>query len=998
MYFVNCSCGVSIEVAAVDAGLQVQCECGNWVDVPPLSELRRERPAGSAPLQADVEPSGEHPPIGHEFTTIMSPKPVVRRRIDPSALNHFLAAMYRTVEDFTAETPAPQPGIVQIGCALTPFGKILELCVDPEPFPGEFMEGLLERLVQLADPEVRFGPILFFIRVGIGEKEKWPHVAKLPLPFATVFELTSWEEVEHFLMRCALEQAEGAQHTAETRETEDAPSSEKMADVGKHPKRGRPLRNFIQRLFGLGRSPGRRRRSAAAARDAKIIAEVMEEAEQGDEPSWLEEAPTEDNIEALDLQIERHPDDPKLYCCRGKLRAAAGDADGALADFSQLVELCPQDASAYILRGTYYCSNDQLELGLADFNTSLRLQPQQPDARRCRASVYVELGALEPAEEDCTVAIDCQPYCADAYVLRAKIRFGREQYQAALDDLDQSLRIDPHNEFAYIIRVAVCQILAGQSDDREPWLARMESDVAESLRLNPAGVQSLLHRAELRLNQQRFDEVLDDCNRLLEIDPQQPTALGLRGVAYRFLDEPNLSLVSCSDAIELGFDHPEVFFSRAVAHYEMDEFELAMADVEQTLALAPEHVAARELQGLLKLAQGDVEGAVAAYDEVLRIDSTVATAWFHRGNANRVQGNLDEALADYNRCADLAPEFPDVYLNRALTQQDRGAVNEAVDDVSAAIALAPKSPLGYNLRAQLYAERSAWDEALQDLNSAIRLEPEFAPAYFTRGYLHLRQQRYEEALQDFDELIRLCPDLPAAHSGRAAVFMRMGQPEEADVEFDEAIRADPESAERYAIERLLVEASYLHESEQYQAATEKASEALELDEECFVAHSLRAAANWYSGNLIEADDDYRWLIEHCGRNPSFLNGRGQILAELGEYDEALELLDEAIQAGEQPLPPESFAYLLNGKGLALAGLQRYGEADDAFQKSLELCPDNGWTHYNRGLMLKQQGDDAAAATEFRHAVNAKSPKLPRLKRRRAKAYIARVEQTSTRTP
>ena len=64
------------------------------------------------------------------------------------------------------------------------------------------------------------------------------------------------------------------------------------------------------------------------------------------------------------------------------------------------------------------------------------------------------------------------------------------------------------------------------------------------------------------------------------------------------------------------------------------------------------------------------------------------------------------------------------------------------------------------------------------------------------------------------------------------------------------------------------------------------------------ARLLLGAVEWYAGNFVEAVGEYTRALE-LGEGESFgpLIGRGQVYAELGEYDLALADLDRAIALG-----------------------------------------------------------------------------------------------------
>ena len=113
--------------------------------------------------------------------------------------------------------------------------------------------------------------------------------------------------------------------------------------------------------------------------------------------------------------------------------------------------------------------------------------------------------------------------------------------------------------------------------------------------------------------------------------------------------------------------------------------------------------------------------------------------------------------------------------------------------------------------------------------------------------------------------------------------------------------------------------------------------------------------------------------------------------ELGEYEEAIQDLDRAIElATNDEEQEESFvAYALNGRALAKAGLERWNDALEDFDQSIQKCPENAWVQYNLGRMYDLRGDRRSAVICFQMALVLRQPRLSPRQRERAQAYLER---------
>jgi len=109
--------------------------------------------------------------------------------------------------------------------------------------------------------------------------------------------------------------------------------------------------------------------------------------------------------------IAKSPRKPRGYVNRGLAREAAGDLDGAAADYTAALAVDPSFAEAYNNRGIIMRDRGELAAAIADFSR----------------------------------AIACRPYYADAYNNRGAAQAWLGQYAAAIADFDQALQYAPRD-------------------------------------------------------------------------------------------------------------------------------------------------------------------------------------------------------------------------------------------------------------------------------------------------------------------------------------------------------------------------------------------------------------------------------------------------------------------------------------------------------------------------------------------------------------------------
>ncbi len=214
--------------------------------------------------------------------------------------------------------------------------------------------------------------------------------------------------------------------------------------------------------------------------------------------------------------------------------------------------------------------------------------------------------------------------------------------------------------------------------------------------------------------------------------------------------------------------------------------------------------------------------------------------------------------------------------------------------------------------------------------------------------------RTEEALAWLDEALRAHPDGAEAHNGRGEILWDEGRVDEALHEFDRAIHADPKFVTAHLNRaELLVE-----DLGEFEQAVQLCDDLLagnpdlpRLDRGTEAeVHYLKAKAVFYLDDLQGALFLVRRALKAGGEVAIYRAFEGQILFELGRFDESRRALETAVA-----LDPEAGHAVYH---LALV-LERLGEDEGssrAFTKANALDPD----HYPLPAVVDESFFKAAA--------------------------------------
>jgi len=220
------------------------------------------------------------------------------------------------------------------------------------------------------------------------------------------------------------------------------------------------------------------------------------------------------------------------------------------------------------------------------------------------------------------------------------------------------------------------------------------------------------------------------------------------------------------------------------------------------------------------------------------------------------------------------------------------------------------------------------------------LEMDALTAHLDRGWDLLHGGDLAAARVAADQVLKLEPDSAEGHTLLGAIAAAEGDSDEALELFQEAMDLDPEylDAVLYAAELAI------HPLGDIDYALQLCDEAAELagePEARLDVQLLRAEAQLAAGHTTEARAVAAQLVVDEEAPPGYALRAGRILAEVGEGERAVVLLERAVGCPDSQ--GDAHYYL----GLALEHLGRHGEALEHLLQACEIdreLPEPEWAH------------------------------------------------------
>lgn len=319
------------------------------------------------------------------------------------------------------------------------------------------------------------------------------------------------------------------------------------------------------------------------------------------------------------------------------------------------------------------------------------------------------------------------------------------------------------------------------------------------------------------------------------------------------------------------------------------------------------------------MSSGLPDKAVDAYKEALQIDPENAEVHSRLGYAYVAAEDYEMAVKTYRRWVELKPEDCDAHQSLGFAYMRQGLTDQAIVAYEKSLEICPEDPNAYTNLARAYKEGGYPLEAIEGYRRAVELNPSDVAGYENLGILYYERKLYPEAIATYEAILAMpnrggkTDDWVAWASERlAAMYSWADSCEKAIPYYKVVLEADPTKDK-----------------------------------------ILRALAICYeeSGQVAEAIRLYQALIEQVPDKPLYYYRLGELLNDVGRYQEALRFVKEGKMYDTEC---SSHAYAVSGRAYEkMGGIANYKKAEREFQKCVE-CGDPNFKSYCEQQIERQQ--------------------------------------------
>ena len=619
--------------------------------------------------------------------------------------------------------------------------------------------------------------------------------------------------------------------------------------------------------------------------------------------------------------------------------------------FNQAIAAKPYLAQPYFYRALAKLNLDDFNGARADADEAIRKNPFMTDAYELRAVAYQNLGHPRRAIADYDKVLETLPTNRGILFNKAIALQEIKDFEGSRETFDKLLRLHSGFDNGYIGRSRL-RLETGDT------LGAIE-DVDKALKLNKNAVNAYLIRANISIaRDQDFKSALDDMNEAIKLQPRHEGFFINRAYIRRNLDDYYGAISDYDYATQLAPDDYVAFYNRALLYMEVRDFDHALSDLDRVIALKGPDIRAVYNRALVRKEKRDFKGAMEDVNLVISRYPTLAAGYFLRSQVKRDMGDMNYKT-DYDKSIAMATtsvqKTPDELDNNVKTDIDKASEPDVEDELLLAneepqetVASRFSTLITVNSNPTLEQEfnNKQIRGRVQDRVAPVDIEPMFAASYYSSP----------TELRPNSEYLREAEDI---NKSRLLRFILQVTNREPMLNDSEQIKKHFESIEYYnsylsthtprAIDYFARGMDFIT-LRNYPNAIADFTKAIETTPDFTLAYLMRGIASLRGLEASKAiDDSGNSAIKDSNANIAIVKK-----SALADFDKTIELSPE-------------MAIAHYNKGVLMLENGDYTSAINAFSKAIEIRPEFGEAYYNRGFAYFRLGNARSGSADLSHA-------------------------------
>ena len=301
----------------------------------------------------------------------------------------------------------------------------------------------------------------------------------------------------------------------------------------------------------------------------------------------------------------------KQYYKAGKDFIDTKNFKDAVEQFTKAIEIDPDYTDAYIERAIAYERIDKLENAADDYNRAIVFEQKDPEIFYGAARINYKLGNYEEAKKFIEKSMSLKSKYLEALQLQVKILIELEDYMNALTAAKKAL-ILKDNSYNNYYHGIVSEKLKNYN--------QAEIDYQKAIAKNKGFVEPYVALASLRLQMNKLDQAIENCNKAISLDPENTDAYLVRSKVY----------------------------------IKMMQYSKAIDDISKNILINPDDKEMYLIRGTYYQQYTQHQNAINNFNKVIMLDDKCSEAYYKRAYSYEQIANYKAAIKDYETLASLS--------------------------------------------------------------------------------------------------------------------------------------------------------------------------------------------------------------------------------------------------------------------------------------------------------------------------------------------------------
>lgn len=641
------------------------------------------------------------------------------------------------------------------------------------------------------------------------------------------------------------------------------------------------------------------------------------------------------SIQYFNQVISVNPTQAKPYFYRAVAKLNLDDFSGAEEDATMALERNPFITEAYEVRGVARQNQGKNKEAISDYNHALEMQPENSSIIFNKAIAQHESRDTVGAKSTFEHLIKRFPKYEEGYLGRARLRLEMKDTIGARADIDKALSINSNAVNAYLLRADIA-IHSGR--DFKSALADMD----KAVKLRPEAAGFYINRAYLRYMNDDIHGAFEDYDRAIGLEPDNTAAIFNRGLLRAEVHDTNRAIDDFSQVLDLDSEDYKTLYNRAILLAEIGSFDKALKDLDKVIDAFPDFAGAYFLRYDIKRRKGDMRSAQKDYDKSMSLAKATVQLTPDKQFGGAATGSRSTSGSESSGSATAASPENDTSVAETVTETQEQVKRRFTSLTTIRSNYSPdKDFSASDIRGKV-----------QNKEMVVELEPPFMLTYYTSPTEINLSSEYIREVDEINALGLLRFVIQVSTRPAQLPQYELEGPHRESISYYNSYLANHTHRAIDYFGRAMDLIS-LHD---YDNAIKDLDEAVKLTPDFALAYLLRAQSRY---EILKAKSE--------PGQPLSREGIGKAIADI----------DETLH--HSPFMPVAYY----NKGVLLAESGNYVEAIEALSRAISLKPDFGEAYYDRGYVYLALGDKTSALPDLSRAgelgIVAAYPLLKRMK-------------------